>query len=130
MFNFLTEFLTMQVLGPVIGVVVTALLGWIASLYAKLTGKALEANHRAALQSALENGIKAAIQKILGGKLEGGVVPEVSVPVVLNKATAYVKASVPDAVANFNLSDSEIMDLLVPKLPSATVPAPRVVVKK
>lgn len=118
MFDFVVSLFRDQIIGPLVGIIVTALLGWIATGYARLTGRQLEATHRAALQSALENGIRAAIQLLLDGKLTtAGTVPEDKKAVVLATAATYVKNSVPDAVKHFELTETTLRDLLMPKLP-------------
>lgn len=118
MFDWIGDFFTAQVLGPIIGIVVTAIIGWLAALYARVTGKQLEAMHREALQSALENGMKWAIQQVLKGKLTPtGTVPEDAKAAVISKAQDYVVESVPDALRHFGLSKTGLTTLLTPKLP-------------
>lgn len=112
-------FFAEQVLGPLIGVLVTAIIGWLAWLYTKLTGQNLEARHRDALQSALDNGIRAAIQLVLKGKLNpDGTVPEAARTTLLMEAKDYVTASVPGAIKHFGLSEKAVVDLLVPHMPN------------
>lgn len=118
--NWLSDFFTLQVLGPVISVIVTAIIGWIAVLYTKITGSDLDAGHRIALQSALENGIRGAIQLILNGKLSAdGTVPAEKRSAVIGAASQYVKTSVPEALAHFDINDRKLNDLLMPKLPNS-----------
>lgn len=110
-----------QVLAYVIPILVTFILGWLAVLYAKLTGKNLDAKNRDALQSALENGIRFAIQQLLDGKLSPqGTVPADKKAAVMATAKSYVASSVPDAVKHFNLTHGELDTLLVPHLPLST----------
>jgi hypothetical protein len=90
-------------------------------LYAKLTGKNLDAKNRDALQSALENGIRFAIQQLLDGKLSPqGTVPADKKAAVMATAKSYVASSVPGAVKHFNLTHGELDTLLVPHLPLST----------
>lgn len=118
MLDFFKNLFAEQVLGPIIGIVVTTLLGWVAVGYSQLTGRQLEATHRVALQSALENGIKGAIQRLLAGKLSAdGTVPAAMKVQVLDEAAKYVERSVPDAVKHFDLNSISLTNLLLPKLP-------------
>lgn len=125
MFDAIADFLTMQVLGPLITLVVTAIVGWLAALYTRVTGANLEATHREALQSALTNGIRYAIQMVLEGKLnKDGTVPLSKRSAVLLEAKRYVMDSVPDALAHFKVSEGKLDELLTPKLPNTNDPVP------
>lgn len=120
----LVEFLQEQFLGQVISyvapLIVIAVLGWLASLYARVTGKELEAKHREALQLALTSGLNWAIQKVLDGKLnKDGTVPEGQKALVVAKAQEYVKTSVPDAVRHFGITPSTMDKLVESKLPTS-----------
>lgn len=109
-----------QVLAVLIPVIVTALLGWAAVLYARITGKELEAKHREALQSALTSGLNWAIQQVLNGKLnKDGTVPEAAKAAVVAKAQQYVTTSVPDAVRKFQISQPTMEKLIESKLPTS-----------
>lgn len=120
MFDWFFGLFNDQIIGYVVTTVVTVILGWIAVLYQRITGRQLEAAHRAALQSALENGLKWAIQQVLDGKLQkDGTVPESAKASVIASARKYVIGSVPDALRHFEVSDEKLTDLLVPKLPIA-----------
>lgn len=120
MFEFFQEQIIGQVLAVVIPIIVTALLGWAAILYARITGKELEAKHREALQMALTNGVNWAVQQILNGKLsKDGTVPEASKQAVVAKAQQYVTSSVPDAVRKFQISQPTMEKLIEAKLPSS-----------
>ena len=121
MFEFYQDQIIGQVLAVLIPIIVTALLGWAAVLYARITGKELEAKHRQALQSALENGVRWAIQQVLNGKLsKDGTVPESAKASVLASAQDYVTASVPDAVRKFQISQPTMTKLVEAKLPIST----------
>lgn len=118
MFDWFLPLFADQILGPLIGTIVTLIVGWIAALYTRITQKNMEARHREALQSALENGVRAAVQLLLDGKLTAaGTVPVDKKEAVLNEARAYVEKSVPDAVRHFQLSPQSLVDLLLSKLP-------------
>ena len=120
MFQFFQDQIVGQILAVVIPIIVTALLGWAAVLYARITGKELEAKHREALQMALTNGVNWAVQQILNGKLsKDGTIPEASKPAVVAKAQQYVTSSVPDAVRKFQISQPTMEKLIEAKLPSS-----------
>lgn len=111
-----------QVLAILIPLIVTALLGWIAILYTRVTGKELEAKHRQALQSALDNGIRWAINQLLDGKLNpDGTVPKDQKAAVIATAQQYVTTSVPDAVKKFQITQPTMEKLLTAKLPTSVV---------
>lgn len=111
-----------QVLAVLIPLIVTALLGWIAVLYTRVTGKELEAKHRQALQSALDNGIRWAINQLLDGKLNpDGTVPKDQKAAVIATAQQYVTTSVPDAVKKFQITQPTMEKLLTAKLPTSVV---------
>lgn len=121
MLEFFQDQIIGQVLAVVIPIVVTALLGWAAILYARITGKELEAKHREALQMALTSGLNWAIQQVLNGKLnKDGTVPENSRAQVLAKAQEYVTNSVPQAVEHFKITQPTMDKLVESKLPTST----------
>jgi len=120
MFEFFQDQIIGQVLAVVIPIVVTALLGWAAVLYSRITGKELEAKHREALQMALTNGLNWAIQQVLNGKLnKDGTVPESAKVAVVAAAQQYVTTSVPDAVAKFQISQPTMEKLITAKMPTS-----------
>ncbi len=104
---------------PALGLVITALLTWAANELHKRTGIEIEAKHRAALQSALMNGILFALQK------SGWVSGQPITPTIMATARSYVESSVPDALRKFDIDPAAaagqaILDrLLTPKLPVA-----------
>lgn len=111
-----------QVLAVLIPLIVTALLGWIAILYTRVTGKQLEEKHRLALQSALTNGVNWAINQLLDGKLNpDGTVPKDQKAAVIATAQQYVTTSVPDAVKKFQITQPTMEKLLTAKLPTSVV---------
>lgn len=120
MFEFFQDQIIGQVLAVVIPIVVTALLGWAAVLYSRITGKELEAKHREALQMALTNGLNWAIQQVLNGKLnKDGTVPESAKVAVVAAAQQYVTTSVPDAVAKFQITQPTMEKLITAKMPTS-----------
>jgi hypothetical protein len=73
------------------------------------TGIQIEARHREALQSALANGIRSAMQP--GGQLD--------VDRVIDDAMGYVERSVPDALAHFKVGHNRLRELLQPHAAAA-----------
>jgi hypothetical protein len=120
LWDFIQSNIIAQVVAAILPLIVTALLTWAAILYARITGKELEAKHREALQSALTNGLNWAIQQVLSGKLsKDGTVPESQKAAVVAKAQQYVTSSVPDAVRKFQLSQTTMEKLIEAKLPNS-----------
>ena len=104
---------------PALGVVISAILLWGASVLQKNTGINIEAKHRDALQSALMNGILFALQK-------SGWMPGQPTGQLLSTARSYVESSVPDALTKFGIDTATDVGratldrLLTPKLPLPT----------
>lgn len=91
-------------------IVIAAAVAFAAQRFQSWTGIQVEARHREALQSALANGARVAI--------EGGSVADIT------RAVAYVQKSVPDALAHFQVKDADrIAELLKPHLLTARTPA-------
>lgn len=113
--TFLSELMVSLV--PIIGLVITTLIGIGLTLLKQKTGIDVEAQHREALQSALLNGVLFALQK--AGWMPGQTIT----PNIMGMARGYVAESVPDALKQFgiNVATSEgkaMLDrLLTPKLP-------------
>lgn len=120
--DFLTDLALQNIVYPLIGVAVVAILAWVGSIYQKLTGKQLEANDRAALQSALENGVRLGLQFVLKRYTNIDItrLTNEQKTDVLSTAANYVQKSVPDAVKNFELTTQRIQELAQPKLPVLT----------
>lgn len=87
--------------------------GYALKRFTDWTGISIEAKHREALQSALENAARLAVGHI-ENKLLGKPIDR-SNPALL-AATKYVRQSVPDAVGFFKLTDDKLVDLISPKL--------------
>lgn len=117
--NFLTPIILSLVLGAAAAVV-----GWIGVLYTRLTGSKLDEKHQRSLQSALENGMKFAIQVILKGRIPLNLDAQTQQRLI-SSATDYAKSSVPDAMSHFKLLDKKTGEtddyrmerLLLTKLP-------------
>jgi len=101
---------------PAVGVVISAVLLYGASLLQKNTGINIEAKHRDALQSALMNGVLFALQR-------SGWLPGQATDKVIAAARTYVESSVPDALKQFGIDTATAAGkaaldrLLIPKLP-------------
>lgn len=112
--TFVQELLTAVL--PALGVVISAILLYGASLLQKNTGINIEAKHRDALQSALLNGILFAMQR-------AGWLPGQPTDKLLASARGYVESSVPDALKQFGIDaatdvgKAALDRLLTPKLP-------------
>jgi len=120
LWDFIQSNIIAQVVAAILPLVVTALLTWAAILYARITGKELEAKHREALQSALTSGLNWAIQQVLNGKLnKDGTVPDNAKAQVLAKAQQYVTTSVPQAVQHFKISQPTMEKLVESKMPTS-----------
>lgn len=120
LFDVLRSQFLAQIITYFVPIIVTALLGWAAVLYTRLTGRQLDAQNRDSLQSALSNGVLWAIQQLLasGGKLNAdGTVPDAARAGVLSAAQSYVMQSAPGAIKHFKLTPNRLEMLTVPHLP-------------
>jgi lipopolysaccharide export LptBFGC system permease protein LptF len=103
----------------VISAAIVALLAFISFWLQRTLGVTVEAKHREALQSALENAarlvLKTAMDKDTGGKTMKDSVVEIG-DVAMQVGIDYVKQSVPDAIKKFGLDDFLIDKYLRPKL--------------
>lgn len=112
--TFLSELLVALV--PILGLVITTLIGIGLAFLKQKTGIDMQAQHRAALQSALLNGILFAIQR--AGWVQGQPTER-----LLAAARGYVEQSVPDALTKFGIDTATDVGratldrLLTPKLP-------------
>lgn len=94
----------------IVGLAIAAALAWLVKRFRDWTGMEIEARHREALQSALENAARLAIDKAVPG--DAASVSKA----ILTHGVGYVERSVPDAVRHFDLSPDRIGELLRPKL--------------
>lgn len=114
-----------HVIMPIVSLIITALVGWAVQRFHAWTGYQIEARHREALQSALENGVRFAIQRLAADR--AGFDPlQMSgqdKQKVLDGAVDYVLGSVPDAVRHFGLGrNADLIErLALPKLPIPTL---------
>jgi hypothetical protein len=99
----------------VASVLVAAIVAWLSAKVKTLVGIQIEAKHREALQSALQNGINYGMSKA------GGWVSAKDYD-LKNKALAeginYVLSSVPDAIKFFGLTPAKLGKLIEAKLPT------------
>jgi hypothetical protein len=96
-----------------IAILATAAAGWLIKRIRDWTGIEIEARHREALQSALENAARLALHRAT--ERAGGM----SIPIgnaVVESGVEYVLKSVPDAVRHFGLTPERVGELIRPKL--------------
>lgn len=109
-----------NVLGPIIwSIVIPAVLGWVAWLYTRITGKELEAKHREALQLTLANGVRWALQQIYKGKVPE-IIPEATREKITTLAADYTVSRAPDAVKFFKMDRWAVEKGAVPHIPLST----------
>lgn len=94
----------------VASVVASGIVGMVAWGVWRLTGVKLDETVRAALQSALENGIHAGLAAVQGAadRARPGVLDNE----VIQVALGYVRAFAPGAIRHFGLTDDELVSLL------------------
>lgn len=104
-----SDFITAAAPGVVelIGLALTWLIGWAASRARQKWGIEIEARHREALQSALLNGARLALNRQLTGKA------------AIDLVLTYIRASVPDAIGALKASPEVLTDLARAKLEQA-----------
>lgn len=101
---------------PLIGLVITTLVGIGLAILKQKTGIDIEARHREALQSALLNGVIYAIQKT-------GWLPGQSTDMLIGPARNYAELSVPEALSKFGIDvwlpagRAKLDELITPHLP-------------
>lgn len=121
----LINFALDQVALPLASLLITAFIGWAAAKFHQWTGRQIEAKHREALQSALENGVRFALQKLIEAnpQLDPSRLTGSERNQVLAGAEQYLLDSVPEALRHFNLEQQgrlavdRLRDLILPKLP-------------
>jgi hypothetical protein len=113
----------LEYLVPVIGVLITALVAWAATLFQRLTGVNIDAKHRAALQSALETGVNYGLAKA-GDKAKNLTVDVRSA--IVADAITWVEKSVPDAVKHFGITPETVAEMAAAKLQVADPNAPSI----
>lgn len=114
--------LAVTVLSGVASAVLTLGYRWLSTKW----GLDIEKSHRAALHSALNSGINRAIESV---RDRLGPHAQITVDNPFKKiALEYVLNSVPDAIAQFNLTPERIEEMILSKIPQVmgetTPPAP------
>src|SRR5690606_38072915 len=104
------------VLEPMLLTAVTAAVAWAVVKWHQWTGYQIDARNREALQSALENGVRAALQAMHQQRGHAMLISPSATQPVLEFAQQYVERSVPGAVKHFGLSGDRIRELAVPHL--------------
>lgn len=100
-------------IAEIVSILIAAIVAFVARQVQKYTGIQIEAKHREALQSALENAARIVLGN-LEAKAKGSSVSLGSA--YLDAGVKYVLKSVPDAVSYFGLSPERIGELIRPKL--------------
>lgn len=108
-------------LEPLLGAVITGILGWLASILKSKWSLDIEASHRDALQTALTNAAALLIQK--GISATSSKVVDVGNPLV-KAAIDYVQANAKDAMAYFGLSPEQVAEKIAAKLPQIPAATP------
>ena len=90
-----------------LGVLLTGIIGWAAAKARAKWGVDIEARHREALQSALLNGARLALDRQLTGKA------------AIDLVLTFIRASVPDAIGNLKATPEVLTDLARAKLEQA-----------
>lgn len=108
-------------LEPVINTAIVGIVGWLVFQWNKWFRYQWDEKNRVALQSALENGVRAGLQA-LKSQQGHSVLSNATTPLVLNFARSYVAGSVPGAVKHFKLTPEKIEELAVPHLPIPGLP--------
>lgn len=105
----LGDFMTAAAPGVVelIGLALTGIIGWAAARARAKWGIEIEARHREALQSALLNGARLALDRQMTGKA------------AIDLVLTFIRASVPDAIGNLKASPEVLTDLARAKLEQA-----------
>lgn len=106
---------------PIVLSILTALITWAVTMFRRWTGIEIEAKHREALQSALENGVRYAMNKLATGGVTIDLRSEEWREKVIREAADYLEESVPDALSHFGIwGVDQLRRLLLPKLPVLT----------
>jgi len=110
-------------LEPVILTAVSGVVGWLIFQWNKWFRYQWDEKNRQALQSALENGVRAGLQALASQRgYQSASLLEMDKPTVLNFARSYVAGSVPGAIKHFGLSPEKIEELAIPHLPIPGLP--------
>ena len=103
-------------LEPVLFTAISASVSWLLLQWNKWFRYQWDEKNRLALQSALENGVRAGLQALKEHQ-GSAYLTSSNRSLVLDHAKAYVESSVPGAVKHFKLGPEKIRELAVPHLP-------------
>lgn len=120
MLDFLQDVLD-ALLPILILILVPVAVGALVRLFNKM-GLDVEAHHREALQTALQNAALVAVSKRRGSTALSGPV-KMGVPI--GPAIDYVQKSVPDALVQFGISRGRLGELLEPHISTALAVVPQ-----
>lgn len=96
--------------------VIMILLTWVATFFKAKTGIDIDVNLRNGLHAALTNFIRSALER--AGWLPGKPLTEALKASVIHEAVVFTKASNPDAIKHFSLTDSDLKTMAAGKLPT------------
>lgn len=116
MMDFIMPILLSELLMPVISFIMAAIVAWAAKLWRDFTGAEIEARHRDAFQTSLENAARLLIMRY------GPILPGKEIPRgLLNEGLNYVKTGSPDAIKHFGVRDDTIVERLIPHFLSGAI---------
>jgi hypothetical protein len=108
-----------------VSIAALAIVGYLAELLRRQFNLSIEAKHREALQTAVQNAAGLALNK-LGNSLEGKKV-DIGSPAIA-EAINYAAKAAPDALKKFGLGPEDLRDKIVAKIPqianTSAPPAP------
>jgi len=103
----------MSYVASIVGVAISALVGWVFMLLKTKIGLSIDDSMRASLQAAATNAAGLVLNK-LGNALPGSV--EISNPLIA-EAVQYVLKAAPDAIKHFGLTPDALAEKIVAALP-------------
>lgn len=98
----------------VAAIFISIVVGWLVAKISKLTGLQIEAKHREALQTALQNAANYGLNS-LGAKADR-ITFKVQNELIAT-ALNYIQKSSPDAIAYFGLSPVRLREMILSKIP-------------
>lgn len=117
----------LEMLVGAVAILITAILGWVASMIKRKTGVDIDLARMQTLQQTLNNAAGILIAKL--GAAAEGVTFDARHPAIKD-AILYVSQNAPEAVKHFGLSPEQIAEKLTAKIGLATTPVKAEVVKK
>lgn len=103
----------MEMLASAVSIIIAGAVIYVSTWVRAKFGIDIEARHREALQTALDNGAGLVLSKVKSGLL--GKTIDVGHPLILD-AIQYVNGAAPDAVRNFGLGADDLAEKLVAKI--------------